>query len=97
MAEVFGKWSTAFYFDLKTTLFVAIYINQLRTTEVDSCQHFSGRVVVGLTDYCIKPALPGVIAMIQAAVWLLHEYKSMVSTSFNGSGFSIAVRQRRNG
>jgi hypothetical protein len=34
--------------------------------------------------------------MMQAAVWLLQENKSMDATSRKGCGFSIAVRQGRN-
>jgi hypothetical protein len=43
----------------------------------------------------INPARPGVNARMQAALWLLQEYKSTVVTVVAGNGFSTAVRQNR--
>src|SRR5579862_4066604 len=55
------------------------------------------RIPISFHYHGINPDRPVVIAMMQGAVQLLHEYRSMAVTCRSGLGFSNAVRQRRNG
>jgi hypothetical protein len=49
------------------------------------------------SHYFNNPARPVVMAMMQPALLVLQEYKSMEVTSDNGYGFVNAVRLKRNG